>query len=144
MEESELKSRDDIPLLPGVKSSFVLVWMESTSHRAGTVFYFFFSRRNWDSPTPSSRTRVCPHPFVPGGGGGTFPCGRGGGGVPILTRGHTCTLWYSIYCMYMNFAMFLTYHKLQFISRTAVQKKKKLIQHRGCHFSETLYFSDYM
>ncbi len=45
-------------------------------------------------PHPLSRRRVCPPPFGPGGEG-TLGCGRGVGGVPILTRGHT--LWCSLY-----------------------------------------------
>ena len=45
----------------------------------------FSSRRKWDSTTPLP-------PAVPGEGGtrgGTLACGRGGGGVPIPTRGQT-------------------------------------------------------
>ncbi len=43
-------------------------------------------------PHPLTRRRVCP-PF--GSGRGTLACGRGSGGVPIPTSGHT--LWYSIF-----------------------------------------------
>ncbi len=44
----------------------------------------------------SSHRRVCtPPPPFGSGGGEIFACGRGGGGVPIRTRGQT--LWYSRY-----------------------------------------------
>ncbi len=62
---------------------------DNYNHRVGRVLSFFSSRRNWDSPTPTA-----PPPFGPGGEG-TLSCGRGVGGVPIPTRGHT--LWCSIY-----------------------------------------------
>ncbi len=46
-------------------------------------------------PQHLTRRRVCP-PTPPGSGGrGTFAGERGGGRVPIPTRGHT--LWYSLY-----------------------------------------------
>jgi hypothetical protein len=54
-------------------------------------------RRNWDSPNPSPAGENA-HPFE-NGGRGTIAGERGGGRVPIPTRGHT--LWYSInICMY--------------------------------------------
>jgi hypothetical protein len=56
------------------------------------VLSFFSSRRNWDSPTPPSAGECVPSWFM---GEGKLACGRGVGGVPIPTRGHT--LWYSIY-----------------------------------------------
>jgi hypothetical protein len=37
------------------------------------------------------------------GGGGTFACGRGVGGVPILTRGQT--LWYNTLGKYVLHAL---------------------------------------
>ncbi len=49
-------------------------------------------------PQPLTRSRVCP--LVPAGGGGAHYGERGGGRVPIPTRGHT--QWYSAY-MYMYF-----------------------------------------
>ncbi len=55
---------------------------------------FFSSRRNWDSPTPLAAGECAPHPLVRGGREGKLACGRGVGGLPIPTRGHT--LW-SIY-----------------------------------------------
>jgi len=55
-------------------------------------------RHNWDSPTPSPAGVCAPRgPLVPGGG--TLAGGRGGGGVPIRTRGQT--LWYSRYRIYL-------------------------------------------
>jgi hypothetical protein len=40
----------------------------------------------------------------PGSGWAPLACGRGGGGVPIPTRGHT--LWYFImYIVYMHFVV---------------------------------------
>jgi hypothetical protein len=51
-------------------------------------------------PPSLSRKRVCPPPFGPVEGGEfTLACGRGNGGVPIPTRGHT--LWCSTY-MYIH------------------------------------------
>ncbi len=58
---------------------------------------FFSSRPNWDSPTPTHGGECVPHPPLVlffWGGGSTLACGRGGGGVPIRTKGHT--LWYSL------------------------------------------------
>jgi hypothetical protein len=56
------------------------------------------SRRNWDSPNPSS-------PPFSSGGRGTLACERGGGRVPIPTMGHS--LWYSIYNVYVLLCDFL-------------------------------------
>jgi hypothetical protein len=70
-------------------------------HRLGRVLIFFSSRRNWNSPQPLTRRRMCPPPFGTGGRG-TLAGVRGSGRVLIPTRGHT--LWYSIYiyifCVY--------------------------------------------
>ncbi len=64
------------------------------SHRVGRELSFFSSRRNWESPNPSPAGE-CAVPPSPGSGGrGTFAGDRGGGRVPIPTRGHT--LWYSL------------------------------------------------
>jgi hypothetical protein len=63
-------------------------------HKVGRVLSFFFSRRNWDSPKPSPEG-VCALPPLVLGGRGTLAGERGGGRVPIPTRGHT--LWYSLY-----------------------------------------------
>ncbi len=41
--------------------------------------------RNWDSPTPSLASGVCPSPGNQRGGGGTLAYGWGVGGVPIPT-----------------------------------------------------------
>ncbi len=66
------------------------------------VLSFFSSRRNWDSPTLSPTGECAPPPLVPEGVGAHSLAEEGGGGVPILTRGHT--LWYSIqYTVYVYF-----------------------------------------
>jgi len=54
----------------------------------------FSSRRYWDSPNPSTAGECALPPLVPGGRG-TLAGERGGGRVPIPTRGPT--LWYSLY-----------------------------------------------
>ncbi len=66
-------------------------------HRVGRVLSFFSSRRNWDSPIPSPAGEWAPPPFG-SGGRGTLASERGGGRVPIPTRGHT--LWYSVNMWY--------------------------------------------
>jgi hypothetical protein len=38
------------------------------NHRVGRVLSFFFSCRNWDSPTPLAAGECAPHPLVRGGG----------------------------------------------------------------------------
>ncbi len=65
-------------------------------HRVGRVLSFFSSHRNWDSPNPSPAVSV-PTPPPPTGSGvrDTLAGERGGGRVPIPTRGHT--MWYSTY-----------------------------------------------
>ncbi len=69
---------------------------------------FFSSRPNWDSPTPSHAGEcVLPPPsLVPGGG--TLACGRGVGGVPTRTRGHT--LWYSL-CILWKWLLHKSSHR---------------------------------
>ncbi len=69
-----------------------------SAHRVGTVLSFFSSRRYWDSPNPTPAGE-CGCPWS--GGRGTLAGERGGGRVPIPTRGHTllyslyiCTLWF--------------------------------------------------
>jgi hypothetical protein len=54
----------------------------------------FSSRRNWDSPNPSPAGACAPPPFG-SGGRGTLAGERGGGRVPIPTRGtiHCGTLY---------------------------------------------------
>jgi hypothetical protein len=57
------------------------------------VLGFFSSRPHWDPPAPSLYPQAsvsAPLWFR----GDTLACGRGGGGVPIRTRGQT--LWHSI------------------------------------------------
>jgi len=63
-------------------------WTPQSIH-IGRVLSFFSSRRNWDS---SRRVSPLTLWFR---GVGTLACGRGVGGLPIPTRGHT--LWYSVY-----------------------------------------------
>jgi hypothetical protein len=57
------------------------------------VLSFFSSRRNGDSPNPSTAGECAP-PFFDSGGRGTLAGERGVGRVPIPTNGHT--LWYSV------------------------------------------------
>ncbi len=54
----------------------------------------FSGRLNWDSPNPSHASECAPPPLG-SGGRGTHAGERGGGRVPIPTRGHR--LWYSLY-----------------------------------------------
>jgi hypothetical protein len=73
-----------------------LDWLFAPPHRLGRVLSLFSSGWNWDSPSPSP-TRECA-PLPPFGSGGRSTLAgkeRGGGRVPIPTRGHT--LWYSLY-----------------------------------------------
>ncbi len=79
---------------------------------------FFCSRRNWDSPNPFTRRRVCPHPPPPGSGGrGTLAGERGVERVPIPTRGHP--LWYSfIRTLWVPSIP----HKLQIVNRRHQQR----------------------
>jgi hypothetical protein len=64
-------------------------------HRVGRVLSFFSSSRNYDSPNLSPAGECAPPPFFGSGGRDILAGERGGGRVPIPTRGHT--LWYSIY-----------------------------------------------
>ncbi len=64
-------------------------------HRVGRVLSIFSSRRNWDAPNPSPAGECVPPPGSGGRGTHTRWRERGGGRVPIPTRGHT--LWYSLY-----------------------------------------------
>ncbi len=66
-------------------------------HRVDRVLGFFSSRLNWDLPAPSHAGEcVSPLCFR---GGDTLARGRGGGRVPIRTRGQT--LWYARYIVYV-------------------------------------------
>ncbi len=66
------------------------------------VLSFFSSRWNWDSPTPSLAEECALPPLVPGGGAHSL--GRGGGGVPIQTRGHLRVMTYTVVLyLYMYF-----------------------------------------
>jgi hypothetical protein len=71
----------------------VISLLLTNTHRVGRVLSIFSSRRNWDSPNPSPAGKRPPH--FGSGGRGTLAGEKGGGRVPIPTRGHT--LWYSIY-----------------------------------------------
>jgi hypothetical protein len=59
---------------------------KSQSRKSATLF---LQSSDLEPPDPQGSVSS---PFGSGGGGGTFACGRGGGGVPIRTRGQT--LWY--------------------------------------------------
>ncbi len=65
----------------------------------GRVLSFFCSRRNWDSPNPSPAGECASCSLWFRGDGNTLAGERGGGRVPIPTRGHA--LWYSIFILYM-------------------------------------------
>ncbi len=69
-------------------------YVYSIFHRVGRVISFFASHPNRDSPNPSPAGECAPPPLLPGGRA-TLAGDRGGGRVPIPTRGHT--LWYSTY-----------------------------------------------
>jgi hypothetical protein len=74
---------------------YILYKLYSIHHRVGRVLSFFSSRRNRDSPNPSHAGECSPSPLVRWGGAHSLATGeRGGGRVPIPTRGHT--LWYTI------------------------------------------------
>ncbi len=64
-----------------------------SDHRVGRVLSF----PELGLPQPLTRSRVCPP--LGSGGRGTLTGDRGGGKVPIPTRGHT--LWYSLYSIYL-------------------------------------------
>jgi hypothetical protein len=70
---SELKTRIGVP----------------ANHKVGRVLGLFYSRRNWDSPTPSPAGECVSPPL--GAHSLVGEGGRGGGGVLILTRAHTYT-----------------------------------------------------
>ncbi len=99
----------------------IAIYYYGLTHRVGRLLSLFSSRRNWDSPNPSPTGECVLPPLDPGGGahtlvregvgeshfrrgdihtlwyweeGGTLVGERGGGGVPIPTRGHT--LWHSL------------------------------------------------
>ncbi len=76
-------------------------------HREDSVPGFFSSRRNWDSPILSPAGECAPPPLW----------GRGGGGVPIPSRGHT--LWYSRRPMQIQFVLesCLNYWAMKLIGR---------------------------
>jgi hypothetical protein len=65
-------------------------------HRVGRV-PSFFSSSELGLPQPLTRRRVCPPPFVPGGGAHWR---ERGWESPIPTRGHTDT---EVLCIYMYF-----------------------------------------
>jgi hypothetical protein len=71
---------------------------ETVDHRVDRLLLsFFFSRRNWDIPTPSPAGE-CVSPLWLGGGG-TLAKGRGGG-VSLFERGdrHCGTLGINVLC----------------------------------------------
>jgi hypothetical protein len=52
--------------------------MYYSEHKIGRVLSFFFSRQNWDSPTPSPAGECAPPPWS--GGGAHSLAGEGVGG----------------------------------------------------------------
>jgi hypothetical protein len=76
----------------------------------------FFQSSEFGPPPPPTRRRMCPsglHPLVQGRG--TLACGRGVGGVPIPTRGHT--LWYSVKNLYRSTLWLSVTHWITFCMR---------------------------
>ncbi len=68
------------------------------NHRVGRVLSFFSSRRDWDSPNPSSAGECAPPPPVPGGGAHSLA--REGMGESQFRLGdiHCGTLYISVLC----------------------------------------------
>ncbi len=77
----------------------------------------FLQRRNWNSPTPLGAGGCAPPHFGPGGEG-TLACGKGVGGVPIPTRGHT--LWCSVYVSTLGYLLRSTVYST-FILKTSMR-----------------------
>ncbi len=69
-------------------------WIGTQSRQSAKLS---FSRRNWDFPNPSPAGECAPSLWYRGGS--TLACERGGGGVPIPTRGHK--LWYCTVYIYI-------------------------------------------
>jgi hypothetical protein len=78
------------------KEELVHMYIDSTIHRVGRVISFFFSRRNWDSPTPTAAGECSPLPLV---GGGHTRLRERGWGSPISDEG-TYTV---VLCIYKYF-----------------------------------------
>jgi hypothetical protein len=90
------------------------------------VLSFFSIRRNWDSPNPSSAGEYAP-PSFGSGGRGTLAGERGGGRVPIPTRGHTP--WYSIYKYFVVRKQLINLPSIQIKSLSPeVEKVQKMMQ----------------
>jgi hypothetical protein len=81
------------------RSSIGRCWLvvAAQSRQSATLF---LQSSELGLPHPFSRRRVCP-PTLLSEGKGTLACGRGIGGVPIPTRGHTlwCSLNISTLCV---------------------------------------------
>jgi hypothetical protein len=60
-----------------VRSRLGLTDHHRYTHSVG--FKLFLQSSELGLPHPFTRRRVCPPPLVPGGGGGTYACGRGEG-----------------------------------------------------------------
>ncbi len=80
--------------------------VEECGPQSGQSAKLFLQSLELGLPKPLARKRVWPSPPLWFLGKGTLVCGRGGGGVPIPTRGHIrwnsmniCTVWYSPYIM---------------------------------------------
>jgi hypothetical protein len=85
-------------VIPFLRKFLPVQWneLDGAQHRVYRVHARLFSSRpNRDPPPPHPQTSVHAPPKVPGGGTySLLPRGRGGGGVPIRTRGQT--LWCTV------------------------------------------------
>ncbi len=101
----------------------IVFWERMTPwmHRVDRLLGFFSNLPSRDPPTPTpSPAGEYASLWVRGD---TLACGRGGGWVPIQTRGQTpCgTLGKYVLCAWMYRLLFLTYRKSQALQRTHTQ-----------------------
>jgi hypothetical protein len=98
-------------------------------HRVGTRQSVKFFLLSWElgPPQPLTRTRVCP-PSFGSGGRGTLTGERGGGRVPIPTRGHI--LWYSLYVCTLCFILYNSAESRQRPNPKSLTVGKSRLWHR--------------